>query len=141
MWPFHLLDSSWQKKTKHLYTLKNWKKVWAMLVCCYCCCCHEVTKSCLTLHDPMPHSTPGPPVLHYFLAFTQTHAHCPLYRPTSFFANLSNVSCIFIYDTFLPGSDNPSYLESMLKKIHKVATQETALSHAIFESIWSMHFF
>ena len=28
------------------------------------CCCCPVTKSCLTLHDPMDHSTPGFPVPH-----------------------------------------------------------------------------
>ena len=32
-----------------------------------------VTKSCLTICGPMDCSTPGFPVLHYFLDFTQTH--------------------------------------------------------------------
>ena len=35
----------------------------------------SVTQSCLTLYDPMNHSTPGLPVHHQLLKFTQTHAH------------------------------------------------------------------
>ena len=35
----------------------------------------SVTKSCLTLCDPMDYPMPGFPVLHYFLQFTQTHVH------------------------------------------------------------------
>ena len=35
----------------------------------------SVTQSCLTLYDPMNRSTPGLPVHHQLLQFTQTHAH------------------------------------------------------------------
>ena len=35
----------------------------------------SVTKSCLTLCDPMDRSTLGFPVLHYLLEFAQTHIH------------------------------------------------------------------
>ena len=35
----------------------------------------SVAQSCLTLCDPMNHSTPGLPVHHRLLEFTQTHAH------------------------------------------------------------------
>ena len=35
----------------------------------------SVTQLCLTLCDPMDHSTPGLPVHHHFLEFTQTHVH------------------------------------------------------------------
>ena len=35
----------------------------------------SVTQSCLTLCDPMDHSTPGLPVHHQLLEFTQTHVH------------------------------------------------------------------
>ena len=35
----------------------------------------SVAKSCPTLCDPMNCSTPGFPVLHYVLEFTQTHVH------------------------------------------------------------------
>ena len=43
--------------------------------CCCCCCCCSVTKSCLTLCDPMDCSTPGFLVLHYLLEIAQTHVH------------------------------------------------------------------
>ena len=35
----------------------------------------SVTQSCPTLCDPMNHSTPGLPVHHQLLKFTQTHVH------------------------------------------------------------------
>ena len=35
----------------------------------------SVTRFCLTLCDPMNHSTPGLPVHHQLLEFTQTHVH------------------------------------------------------------------
>ena len=35
----------------------------------------SVAQSCPTLHDPMNRSTPGLPVHHHFLEFTQTHIH------------------------------------------------------------------
>ena len=35
----------------------------------------SVAQSCLTLCDPMNHSTPGLPVHHHLLEFTQTHVH------------------------------------------------------------------
>ena len=38
-------------------------------------CCCSVTKSRLTLWDPMDFSTPGFPVLLYLLEFAQTHVH------------------------------------------------------------------
>ena len=36
----------------------------------------SVTQSCLTLCDPMNHSTPGLPVHHQLPESTQTHVHC-----------------------------------------------------------------
>src|SRR5574339_185510 len=35
----------------------------------------SVAQSCLTLHDPMNHSTPGLPVHHQLPEFTQTYVH------------------------------------------------------------------
>ena len=35
----------------------------------------SVAQSCLTLCNPMNHSTPGLPVHHQLLEFTQTHVH------------------------------------------------------------------
>ena len=43
--------------------------IWMRSFCC------SVTKSCLTLCDPMDCSTPGFPVLHYLPEFVQTHVH------------------------------------------------------------------
>ena len=37
--------------------------------------CSAVAQSCPTLGDPMNHSTPGLPVHHQLLEFTQTHVH------------------------------------------------------------------
>ena len=40
----------------------------------YCCCC-SIAELCLTPCDPMDCSTPGFPILHQLLSFTQTHVH------------------------------------------------------------------
>ena len=37
--------------------------------------CYSVAQSCQTLCNPMDHSTPGFPVLHYLLELAQTHVH------------------------------------------------------------------
>ena len=42
-------------------------------VCVFCCC--SVTKSCLTLRDPMDCSMPGFPVLHHYLESAPVHVH------------------------------------------------------------------
>ena len=42
---------------------------------CYSVQFSSVTQLCLTLCDPMNHSTPGRPVHHQLLEFTQTHVH------------------------------------------------------------------
>ena len=47
-------------------------------VCLHVCGCalsHNHAQSCLTLCDPMNHSTPGLPVHHQLPEFTQTHVH------------------------------------------------------------------
>ena len=54
--------------------------IWVSHYCCitfpptYSLCC-SVAKLCLTLCNPMDCSTPGFPVLHYLLEFTQTRVH------------------------------------------------------------------
>ena len=47
-----------------------WKNMWDERIEGFCC---SVTRSCLTLHDPMDCSTPGFAVLHYLLEHAQTH--------------------------------------------------------------------
>ena len=59
------LKTQWLKTTIHTYYFK---------VSCHCCCC-SVTKSCLTLCNPMDCDTPGSSVLHYLLEFAQIHFH------------------------------------------------------------------
>ena len=56
---------SWQKDTPSSSDVASYQ---------FCCCC-SVTKSCLTLFNHIDCSTPGSPVLHYFLEFAQIHVH------------------------------------------------------------------
>ena len=51
----------------------NWGRICFRVHLGYHCC--SVTKSCLTLCDPMNCSTLGFPVLQYLLEFTQVHVH------------------------------------------------------------------
>ena len=71
----------------------------------------SLTQSCLTLCDPMNHSTPGLPVHHQLLEFTQTHVHWvtdaiqpshPLLSPSPPAPNLSQYQGLF---PWVPSSD------------------------------------
>ena len=55
----------------------NWvtQKHWLSKLKCLSYCCSSVAQSCLTPCDPMDCSTPGLPVHHQLLEFTQTHVH------------------------------------------------------------------
>ena len=64
----------------------------------------SVSQSCLTLCEPMNHSTPGLPVHHQLPEFTQTHVHQvsdaiqpshPLSSPSSPTFNLSQHQAFF----------------------------------------------
>ena len=64
----------------------------------------SVAQSCLTLCDPLNHSTPGLPVHHQLLESTQTHVHCvgdaiqpshPLSSPSPPSLNLSQHQGLF----------------------------------------------
>ena len=65
------------------------------------CCCCSVTKSCLTLCNPIDCSTWGFPVLHYLLEFAQTHVHWvsdaiqPFHSPLPPALNLSQHQGLF----------------------------------------------
>ena len=56
--------------------IEVWILLLFMMIRCivvyYCC---SVTKSCLTICDPMDCSTPGSSVLHYFREFANIHVH------------------------------------------------------------------
>ena len=63
-----------------LYQSSHSGELWSVCVCvCVCeCMCTQFSRSvvsALTLCDPMDCSTPGLPVRHQFLEFTQTHVH------------------------------------------------------------------
>ena len=69
-----------------------------------------VVQSCLTLYDPMDCSTPGLPVHHQLLEFTQTHVHRvgdaiqpshPLLSPSPPAFNLSQHQGLFITYAYL----------------------------------------
>ena len=55
---------AWQSSSSEAWVYSQWN---------LCCC--SITKSCLTLCDPMDCSTPGFPVLHYLPEFAQNHVH------------------------------------------------------------------
>ena len=55
---------------RHIYTY-----IWECVCVCVYICFSLVAQSCLTLSDPMNHSTPGLLVHHQLLEFTQTHVH------------------------------------------------------------------
>ena len=62
-------DHSW-------WVMKQGFRLWQYnLVTEYHCCYCSVTKSDMTLCDPIDCSMPGFPVFHYLLEFTQTHVH------------------------------------------------------------------
>ena len=65
----------------------------------------SVTQSCPTLCDPMNHSTPGLPVHHQLLEFTQTHVHrvSDAIQPSHPLASPS------------PPAPNPSQLQSLFQ--------------------------
>ena len=87
----------------------------------------SVTQSCLTLCDPMNHSTPGLPVHHQLPEFTQTHVHrvSDAIQPSH---PLSSPS---------PPAPNPSQHQSLFQWVnssHEVAkVLESQLEHHSFQ--------
>ena len=73
----------------------------------YCC---SVVQSCPTLCNPMDCNTPGFPVLHHLLEFTQTHVHrvsdvihhLILCRPLLFLAPIPPSIRVFCNESTLP---------------------------------------
>ena len=87
----------------------------------------SVTQSCPTLCDPMNHSTPGLPVHHQLLEFTQTHVHrvgdaIPLSHPLS---SLSSPA---------PNPSQHQGLFQWVNSLHEVAkVLEFQLQHQSFQ--------
>ena len=69
LWQIHLFS-----RRKGTHDKKIWVPSWV-----HVCCCSvqfsSVAQSCPTLCNPMNRSSPGLPVHHHLLEFTQTHAH------------------------------------------------------------------
>ena len=67
----------------------------------------SAAQSCLTLCDPMNHSTPGLPVHHQLPEFTQTHIHRvgdaiqPSHPPTPQFKNINSSVLSFLHSPTL----------------------------------------
>ena len=96
-------------------------------------CCCLVTKSCLTLCDPMDCSTPDFPVHHQLPELTQSHVHWvgdaiqpshPLLSPSPPAFNLSQ------HQTLYKWASSP----------HQVATLEFQLQHQSFQLIFKTGF-
>ena len=94
----------------------------------------SLAQSCLTLCDPMNHSTPGLPVHHQLLEFTQTHVHWvsdaiqpshPLSSPSPPALNLSQHQGLFKW----------------VSSLHQVAkVLEFQLQHQSFQWIFRNYF-
>ena len=76
------------------------------------CCCFSVTRSCLTLCEPMDCSMPVSSVLYYLPEFAQTHVHCagdaikssyPLLPPSSPALGLSQLQSLPVSQLFTSG--------------------------------------
>ena len=100
---YWLLEILLQWTGECLYFLISFLQIYAQEWdhCIICCCCCSVSRSCLTLCDPMDSSTPGFPILHHFLELAQTHVQWdsdaiqpshPLSSPSPPAFNLPNIS-------------------------------------------------
>ena len=82
---------------------------------CYCCC---VTKSGLTLCDPMDCSTPGLSILHYLPEFAQIHFNRQNVKSLIFSGRYTGVCYMFvIYSGHLMQRANSLEKTLMLGKI------------------------
>ena len=126
----------------------------------YCFC--SVTKSCLTLCDPMDCSTPGSSVLHYLPEFAQTPVHCvddtiqpsdPFLPPSHFAFALSQQQGLFQWVPFLyqVAKIGASALASIIPMNIQgwfplgltgwISLQSKRLSRVFSSTIWKHQFF
>ena len=84
------------------------------------CCCCLVSKSCLTLSEPMNCSTPGSSALLYLPEFTQIHVH-------------------WVTDAIYPILCHPLLPLSLVLPIIRVFSSESAL-HIRWPNYWSFSF-
>ena len=109
LWQIHLFS-----RRKGTHDKKIWVPSWV-----HVCCCSvqfsSVTQSCPTLCNPMNRSSPGLPVHHHLLEFTQTHAHRVR-------------DAILLHLSKTPATDLPSTL------IYSVFAQRSLWHHALMTS-------
>ena len=73
-----ILETLWWLKQIYIYIYNGSRNLFQNYIALVFKLIHQfslVTQSCPTLCDPMNHSTPGLPVHHQLLEFTQTHVH------------------------------------------------------------------
>ena len=122
--PWHV-KNTWAKRSRQ-YTES--KILWTHLITSV----SSVAQSCPTLCDPMNRSTPGLPVHHQLLEFTQTHVHWvsdaiqpshPLSAPSPPEFNLSHYQSFQMSQLFASGGQSigvPALLEASLLPITSV---------------------
>ena len=121
----------------------------------------SVAQLCLTLCDPMNHSTPGLPVHHQLPEFTQSHVHCvgdaiqpahPLSSPSPPALNLSQHQGLFKWVSsphrwpkywsysfnISPSNEHPGLISFRMDRLDLLAVQGTLkslLQHHQFFSV------
>ena len=131
----HVIVGSKSEGKNHKKAYQNWVKVFntvycfflGLIICRYSVQFSSVAQSCLTLCDPMNRSTPGLPVHHQLLEFTQTHVHRvgdaiqPSHPPSSPFPPALNLS-------------QPQDLLQWVRSLHQAAKLlELQLQHQFFQ--------
>ena len=137
----------------HILFIKYWLQTFSV---------SSVTQSCPTLCDPMNRSTPGLPVHHQLLEFTQTHVHQvsdaiqsshPLSSPSPLAPNLSqhqsffsNESTLYMRWPISPSKEIPGLISFRMDWLDLLVVQRTLKSllqhHSSKASIlWCSAFF
>ena len=68
-------ETGWRRPSHHVLEQESQVELWSFESGKGSVQFSSVAQSCLTLCDPMNHSTPGLPVHHQLPEFTQTHVH------------------------------------------------------------------
>ena len=89
-WSYKMDREAWHAAVHGVTNSQIWLSNWTELTFLTGCCC-SVAKSFPTLCNPVDCSTPGLPVHHQLLEFTQTHVHwvCDAIQPSHPLSSLS----------------------------------------------------